>query len=52
MDASVIPLCLSMVDWAKFRSNKGAATLHTILDYDGCPPVFMEIADGKVYENT
>src|SRR5690606_18707694 len=25
MDASVIPLCLSIFDWAKFRSNKGAA---------------------------
>lgn len=51
MDASVIPLCLSIFDWAKFRSNKGAAKLHTVLDYDGCLPVFMEITDGKVHES-
>ncbi|AIM36985.1 transposase [Sphingobacterium sp. ML3W] len=51
MDASVIPLCLSMFDWATFRSNKGAAKLHTVLDYDGCLPVFMEITDGKVHES-
>jgi len=51
MDASVIPLCLSIFDWAKFRSNKGAAKLHTVLDYDGCLPVFLEITDGKVHES-
>lgn len=51
MDASVIPLCLSIFDWAKFRSNKGAAKLHTVLDYDGCLPVFMEITEGKVHES-
>lgn len=51
MDASVIPLYLSIFDWAKFRSNKGAAKLHAVLDYDGCLPVFMEIIDGKVHES-
>ena len=51
MDASVIPLCLSLFDWAKFRSTKGAVKLHTVLDYDGCLPVFMQITDGKVHES-
>lgn len=51
MDASVIPLCLSVFDWAKFRSTKGAVKLHTVLDYDGCLPVFMQITDGKVHES-
>lgn len=27
MDANVIPLCLSIFDWAKFRNNKGPAKL-------------------------
>jgi len=36
MDATVIPLCLSVFDWAKLRSAKGAVKLHTILNYDGC----------------
>ncbi len=51
MDASIIPLCLSVFDWAKFRSTKGAVKLHTVLDYDGCLPVFMQITDGKVHES-
>ncbi|WP_433903697.1 transposase [Sphingobacterium puteale] len=32
-------------------SNKNAAKLNAILDYDGRPPVFMEIAKGKVHES-
>src|SRR5690606_37600028 len=34
MDASIIPLCLSLFDWAKFRTRKGAVKLHAVLDYD------------------
>lgn len=51
MDASVIPLCLLIFDWTKFRNNKGATKLHTVLDYDGRLPVFMEISDGKIHES-
>jgi hypothetical protein len=28
LDSSVIDLCLSMYDWAKFRTTKGAIKLH------------------------
>ncbi|PTX07551.1 IS4 family transposase [Sphingobacterium faecium] len=51
MDATIIPLCLSAFDWAKFRSAKGAVKLHTILDYDGCMPTFVHITDGKQHES-
>lgn len=51
MDATVIPLCLSVFDWAKFRRTKGAVKLHTILDYDGCMPSFVHITDGKQHES-
>lgn len=51
MDATVIPLCLSVFDWAKFRRAKGAVKLHTILDYDGCMPSFVHITDGKTHES-
>lgn len=50
MDATVIPLCLSLFDWAKFRQHKGAVKLHTVLDYDTCLPVFMHMTDGKTHE--
>src|SRR5690606_7355615 len=51
MDATIILLCLSVFDWAKFRSAKGAVKLHTILDYDGCMPSFVHITDGKQHES-
>lgn len=51
MDATVIPLCLSVFDWARFRTAKGAVKLHTILDYDGCMPSFVHMTDGKVHDS-
>lgn len=52
MDATVIDLCLSMFDWAKFRRTKGAVKLHLLLDHDGYLPVFAHITDGKTHETT
>ena len=48
LDSSTIDLCLSLYDWAKFRSTKGAVKLHLILDHDGYLPSFAVITDGKV----
>jgi len=50
LDASTIDLCLSIFDWAKFRKNKGAIKLHTLLDLRGNLPVFIHITDGKVHD--
>jgi hypothetical protein len=52
MDATVIDLCLSLFDWAKFRSTKGAVKLHLLLDHDGYLPTFAHITDGKTHEVT
>jgi len=48
MDSTVIDLCLSMFDWAKFRQTKGAVKLHLVLDHDGYLPCFGVITDGSV----
>jgi len=48
VDSTVIDLCLSMYDWAKFRRTKGAVKLHLVLDHDGYLPCFGIITDGKV----
>lgn len=48
IDSTVIDLCLSMYDWAKFRRTKGAIKLHLVLDHDGYLPCFGIITDGKV----
>lgn len=50
LDSTTISLCLSLFDWARFRKKKGAIKLHTLLDYDGCLPVYMNMTDGKVHD--
>jgi len=50
LDATVIDLCLSMYDWAKFRQTKGAIKLHLVLDHDGYLPSFAVLTDGKCHE--
>lgn len=51
LDSTVISLCLNLYDWAKYRTKKGAIKLHTLLDYDGCLPVYVNVTDGKVSDN-
>jgi hypothetical protein len=48
LDSTVINLCLSMYDWAKYQRTKGAVKLHLVLDHDGYLPCFGLITDGKV----
>lgn len=38
LDSTVIDLCISVFDWAKFRRTKGAIKLHLLLDHDGYLP--------------
>jgi len=48
MDSSIIPLCLSLFDWAKYRTSKGAIKLHAVLDYDSGLPSYACLSDGKM----
>lgn len=50
LDATVIELCVSLFDWAKYRQTKGAVKLHLLLDHEGYLPVFAHITEGKVHE--
>lgn len=50
LDSTVIDLCLSMYDWAKFRRTKGAIKLHLVLDHDGYLPCFGIITEGSVHD--
>ena len=50
LDATTIDLCLSLFPWARFRKNKAAIKLHTLLDLRGNIPTFIEIPDGKTHE--
>lgn len=48
LDSTTIDLCLSLFPWARFRKNKGAIKLHTLLDLRGPIPSFINITDGKI----
>ena len=50
LDATIMELCASMFDWAKFKQTKGAVKLHLLLDHDGYLPVFAHITEGNVHE--
>jgi hypothetical protein len=50
LDASVIPLCASVFDWAQYRRSKGAVKLHLLLDHDGYLPSFAVVTEGKTSE--
>ena len=48
LDSTTIDLCLSLFDWAPFRSAKAAVKMHTLLDLRGAIPAFIHISDGKM----
>ncbi|MBK8306645.1 MAG: IS4 family transposase [Gammaproteobacteria bacterium] len=50
LDATTIDLCLSLFDWAPFRSTKAAVKMHTLLDLRGAIPAFIHISDGKMHD--
>lgn len=51
IDASLIRLCLSLFDWAKFRKTKGAVKLHVKFNHAGYIPNFALLTTGKVHES-
>jgi len=52
LDSTVIDLCASLFDWARFRTTKGAVKLHLLLDHDGYLPSFARITEGIVSDLT
>ncbi len=50
LDSTVIDLCATLFDWAKFRRTKGAVKLHRLLDHDGYLPSVVVITDGKRHD--
>jgi hypothetical protein len=48
LDSITIDLCLSLFDWAPFRTTKAAVKMHTLLDLRGAIPAFIHISDGKM----
>jgi len=50
IDSTIISLCLSMFDWAKFRTAKGGIKIHTCWDDDKMIPDVVNITPAKVHD--
>lgn len=50
LDSTTIDLCLSLFPWAKFRKNKSAVKVHTLLDIRTSIPTFIHITSGRVHD--
>jgi hypothetical protein len=50
LDSTTIDLCLSVFPWARFRKQKAAVKMHTLLDLHGNIPTFIRITNGKVHD--
>ena len=50
LDSTVIDLCATLFDWAKFRRTKGAVKLHLLLDHEGYLPSVVVITEGKRHD--
>lgn len=46
LDTTIIELCATVFDWARFQRTKGAIKLHLQLDHQGCLPCWALMTDG------
>lgn len=51
-DSTTIKLCLSLFPWARFRKERGAIKMHTLLNLRGNIPEFIHITNGTVHDVT
>jgi hypothetical protein len=52
LDSTIIELCVTMFDWARFQKTKGAVKLHLLLDHDGYLPTYALVTEGKTADLT
>ncbi|MBE0390320.1 IS4 family transposase [Flavobacterium sp. PL002] len=51
IDSTTISLCLSMFDWAKFRTAKGGLKIHTCFDDALQIPDLINITEAKIHDS-
>ena len=52
IDSTTIDLCLTLFDWAQFRTTKGAIKLHTSFNVRSQIPDLIELTDGTTHDIT
>lgn len=51
IDSTTISLCLSMFNWAKFRTAKGGLKIHTVWDDTLALPEYINITEAKIHDS-
>ena len=51
VDSTTIDLCMSMFNWAHFRSTKSGIKVHTQIDIATEIPVFYRITNAKLHDS-
>ncbi len=51
IDSTIISVCLSMFDWAKYRTAKGGIKIHTCWDDTLMIPDVINITDAKLHDS-
>jgi len=51
IDSTTISVCLSLFNWAKFRTAKGGVKIHTCLDNETMLPDMVNITEAKVHDS-
>jgi len=51
IDSTTVGLCLSLFDWAKFRTAKGGLKIHTVWDDALALPEYINITEAKTHDN-
>ena len=49
-DSTTIDLCLSVFEWARFRTTKGGIKVHTMYDVETQVPAFVHITPAAVHD--
>lgn len=50
LDSTMVELCTTLFDWAKYVRTKGAVKLHLLLDHEGYLPSVAVITEGKRHD--
>jgi Transposase DDE domain/Domain of unknown function (DUF4372) len=52
LDSTVIPVCVSMFEWATYVKTKGAVKLHLVLDNSNFLPQYAVLSEGRTGDVT
>lgn len=50
LDSTIVELCATVFDGARFQRTKGAIKLHLQLDHQGCLPCWALVTDGDTHD--